>query len=752
MQTRDLPITGMDCADCARTIERGVGQMEGVAVCSINFGAARLGVQFDPQLVDEQAIVTRIRSLGYDIDTAVPASVPQIGALPSFMRFVLARKTTSAPLLIGAILLLLAAALGWWAVSDTLAYYLEILALLIAGTPIAWAGLRALFYTRQVTINLLMTLAAIGAVVIGEAAEAATVVVLFALGEALEGFSMQRSRDSLQGLMRLAPAEATVLEPCMDCASHLGRDGYTGGPCLWCGPHEQRVPVGQVASGQIVLVRPGERIPLDGVVAQGDSAVDQKHITGESIPVERSTGGQVYAGSINGTGALEIQVTNPASESLLSRIAEMVAQAQARRAPVERFMDRFAAIYTPAVVVVALLFAAVPPLLFQQPFWNTAAGDQGWLYRALALLVIACPCALVISTPVTIVSALSAATRAGALVKGGAALEALRRVRVIAFDKTGTLTTGHPQVTAIQCADECCRNTPAGCAHCDELLALAAAVERQSAHPLALAVVKAAESRGLAGRYSAVESVMALPGRGVQGRVSGRKVTIGSHSLFDAEHAHDPALCTRVTAAELRGQTALLVCACDDGGVQGYITVADTPREDSRRTLAELRGAGIERTIVLTGDNAAAGQAIAARVGADEVRAGLLPGDKLAAIQALREQYGGVAMVGDGVNDTPALAAATVGIAMGAAGSAQALDAADIALMGDDLSRLPFLIRLSRQTGRIIGQNIGLSLGIKALFLILALGGWASLWGAVLADTGVSLLVTLNGMRMLREK
>ncbi|HEU5013566.1 MAG TPA: cation-translocating P-type ATPase [Roseiflexaceae bacterium] len=747
MAEQTFSISGMDCLDCARTVERGVQQLDSIRACSVDLGAATLRVRYQGA-PDDAAVVARVHALGYGVeqpDRAVAG--PRGGSVASFMAFLLSRRATGGPLLVGGICLLGGLLLGW-AGMPTSAAAAEMIALLVAGLPVALAGLRALRISRRVTINMLMTIAAVGAVVIGETAEAATVVVLFALGEALEGFTMQRSRDALRSLMRLAPAEATVLVPCMDCQGHLGKDGYTGGPCPWCGTHPEQMPVQDVQVGQIVLVKPGERVPLDGAISSGASMINQQHITGESLPVERRAGDAVYAGSINGDGALEITVSSPASESLLSRIATLVTQAQTRRAPIEHFVDRFATIYTPAVVVLALLVAAVPPLLFGQPFWDSAA-EHGWLYRALALLVVACPCALVISTPVSIVSALSVASRNGVLIKGGAALEALRRVRVVAFDKTGTLTSGQLRVTEVRCADNCCLDE-AACAHCDDVLALAAAVEQRSAHPLAMAVVQEAVDRHLAGRYGA-EAVVALPGRGVQGQIGGRTVTIGSHAFFDDEHPHEAGLCTQVARAEASGQTTLLVCNCDDGGVQGFIALADTPRATSRQAVAALRDAGIARTAILTGDNAAVGSAVAEAVGADEVRAALLPADKLQAVHELHARYGPVAMVGDGVNDTPSLAAATVGIAMGAAGSAQALETADIALMSDDLAQLSWLLRLSQRTARVLRQNITLSLALKLAFVVLAMGGWATLWAAVLADTGAALLVTLNGMRLLRE-
>jgi Cd2+/Zn2+-exporting ATPase len=653
------------------------------------------------------------------------------------VRFLLARREGLA-LIAGLGLLLAGIAANWLAAPFWLASGLLLTSLGIAGIPQALTALRALFAARRVTSGLLMVIAAVGAVLIGEYAEGAAVVVLFALGEALESFTMDRARASLHGLLQLAPEEALVLPPEQPSTQHSHALEF------------ERRPARDVRIGERLLVRPGDRIALDGIVERGRSLVGQQHVTGESMPVERTVGDQVFAGSVNGDGTLEIRVSHAANDTLLSRIAALVAQAQAQRTPIERFVDRFAAVYTPAIVMVAVLVASVPTLAFGQPFWDTADGGHGWLYRALALLVIACPCALVLSTPASVVSALSAATRAGVLVRGGAVLEALRHVRVFAFDKTGTLTSGRVQVTQVACAQPDCDGDT--CNHGDDILALAASLEAQSAHPLAVAVTSAAAHRQLAGRYGAAQDVVALPGRGIAGNVGGRRITIGNHALFDAEHAHDTRVCERVNAAETGGHTVMMVCSCDDGGVQGYIALQDSLRSESRTVVAGLRQAGIARTVMLTGDNAAVGATIAAAAGVDEARCGLLPAEKLKAVHELDHAYGPVAMVGDGINDTPALAAASVGIAMGAAGSAQALETADVALMQDDLTRLPFLVRLSRRTARTIRWNIAASLAAKLLFLALALGGVATLWLAVLADSGIALLVTLHGMRLLRER
>ena len=494
----------------------------------------------------------------------------------------------------------------------------------------------------------------------------------------------------------------------------------------------------------MILIKPGERLPADGVIAQGESGINQAPVTGESMPVNKRVGDDVFAGTINGSGALEVRVTKRTADNTINRIIRLVEEAQSVRAPSQRLVDQIARVYTPAVTVAALLVALLPPLLFNAPFYDLADGTHGWLYRALSLLVIACPCALVISTPVTVISAIAAAARRGVLIKGGAHLEALATVRAFAFDKTGTLTTGKPVVMTARSAD--CA-TGEACSRCDDVLALANAVERRSTHPLARAVTEAAQDRGLDNVYAPAEAVESLAGRGVQGKIRGKLVTVGSHALFDAEHPHAEAFCDLVHKAEARGETTMLVSVGEN--VRGYIGVGDVTREETGSVIRQLSALG-EKTIMLTGDNATVAQTVAQQVGVDDVRANLLPKDKLTAVQALLREYGSVAMVGDGINDTPALAAATVGIAMGGAGSAQALETADVALMGDDLTQLPFALGLARFARSLIRQNVGISFAIKLLFLTLALFGATSLWMAILADVGTSLLVTLNGMRTIR--
>jgi Cd2+/Zn2+-exporting ATPase len=574
------------------------------------------------------------------------------------------------------------------------------------------------------------------------------VIFLFAIGEALEGYTMDRARNSIRKLMMLTPAEATVLRPCLDCREHLGRDGYTGGPCPFCGAHETRVAVDRLKVGETILVKPGERIPVDGVVLAGASAVNQAPITGESIPVAKTRGDEIFAGTVNGAGTLEVRMLRPAAESTLSNIIHLVEEAQSQRAPSQRLVDRFARIYTPAVVIAALLVAILPPLLLGAPFWNLPDGSHGWLYRALTLLVISCPCALVISTPVTIVSAISAAAKNGVLIKGGAYLEALAKVRAFAFDKTGTLTHGQPFVVELRSFD-CQHLDEKECASCDDVLQLAAAVERRSEHPLAQAVVNAAGERKHHNGYVA-EEVEAITGRGVRGKVNGKNIIVGSHALFDAEHPHDQTICRTVDAVEKNGCTTMLVSAGER--LAGYIAVADKTRDTSRAAIAALKKLGIEKSVLLTGDNTTTAQTIARVVGIDEVRAQLLPAQKLEEVKSLHNKYERVAMVGDGINDAPALASADVGIAMGSAGTAQAIETADVALMSDNLNKLPFAIKISRKALRVIKQNIIISLLLKFVFLALALPGLATLWMAVIADTGASLLVTVNGMRLLKTK
>lgn len=721
MNNETYMVKGMDCADCALTIEKGVRQLQGVESAQVDFATGLLHVQGN---VDPQALNRRVEALGYHLEQRPPAGQPAVRQRGNFLHYLLARGETRLALAGGAALILSLLA-GLAGVAGPIVQAVQVAALVVAGYPIARSAVAALWINREISINLLMTIAAVGALIIGETAEAATLIFLFAIAEALEGFTTERARRVLDELGDLIPSSAV----------RLNDSG------------EEVVPVSALRPGEDILVRAGERIPMDGVVRAGSSTVNQAPITGESLPVDKYPGEPVFAGTINGAGTLTVRISRLAADTTIQRIIKMIEQAQNVRAPVQRFIDQFARVYTPMVVLLAVLIAAVPPLLFGQPFLNPPGGI-GWLYRALALLVIACPCALVISAPVTIVSAITAAARRGVLIKGGAYLEALADVKVFAFDKTGTLTRGEPHVTSyrsIDCLED--GDQSAGCANCDDVLALASALESRSSHPLARSVVSAAAERGLQSRYAPAGDVMTLTGSGVQGHVNGKLATVGSHYLFEREHPHATALCNLVKAAEAQGQTTMLVC--DGDRVRGFIALSDTPRESSRQVIAELQAAGAQ-TAMLTGDNAAAAQSIGAQVGVDHVLANLLPEDKVRAVQELSAKHGRTAMVGDGINDAPALAAAGLGIAMGGAGSAQAMETADIVLMGGDLRPLPYAVRLSAFARRLIRQNIAISLATKLVFILLAMAGLTSLWLAVLADVGVSLVVTTNGLRANR--
>lgn len=716
-------LDGLDCADCALHVEKGVSKLPGVDSARVDFATATLRVEGSAQA---DAVRQRVQDLGYRMaepTASLSPGLPKSRTRENFWHYLLERSETRLALIAGG-LILFSLLLGWLGLDARVAAGIQIAALIIAGYPIARDAVNNLRINHDFNINFLMSLAAVGAVIIGETTEAAVLIFLFTISEALEGYTTERSRRALTGLTELAPREALRLR--------AGR--------------EEVVPVVELVIGDRLLIRPGERVPMDGVVVSGESQVNQAPVTGESLPVEKIPGGAVFAGSINGTGGLEIEVTHLAEDNTLSRILHLVEQAQAQRAPTQRIIDQFAHYYTPAVVVLAILIAAVPPLFFGQPFLNPAAGERGWLYRALSLLVISCPCALVVSAPVTILSAISAAARGGVLVKGGAFMEALSKVKVFAFDKTGTLTRGQPVVMLHQAAD--CPNG-SDCANCDQVLALASALERRSTHPLAGAVVRAAQERGLDEVYSPAQNVAALAGAGLTGEVDADLVTIGRHEYFETAFPHTEVLCGKVQAAEALGQTAMLVA--NNADVRGFIAVADEVRPESAQVVAALKALGA-RTALLSGDNQTVAQAVGARVGIDTVRASLLPDEKLAAIHELQAAYGPTAMVGDGINDTPALAAASVGIAMGGAGSAQALEAADIVLMADGLKQLPGVVRLAKFTRSIIWQNVIFSVGVKLAFVALALTGGISLWLAVLADTGLSLLVTANGTRPAWKK
>lgn len=697
-------VEGMDCADEVRLIEGKLGKLPGVTSLGFDLVRSRLTVEGE---ITAAEVARAVAQLG------MRARLNGEEREESSWWQRRGRLTLAA---VSGVLWLLSLMAGPLLHNESAAAVLAVGAMVAGGWYIIPRGIRAA-KNRALDMNFLMSIAAVGALVIGEYEEAASALFLFAVAQLLETYSMDRARNAIKALMDLSPAEATVL-----------RNGI-----------EERVPAGGVEVGERVVVRPGEKIAVDGVVMSGRSSVNQAPITGESIPVAKEAGGEVYAGTINGEGALEVRSTKLASDTTLARIIHSVEEAQASRAPNQAFVDRFARVYTPIVVGVAFAVFMLPPLL--------GFGAWGeWFYRALVLLVVACPCALVISTPVTVMSALAGSARRGILIKGGLHLENAGRATIVALDKTGTLTEGQPEVVEVITLNG---------ASAHEVLSLAATAEARSEHPLARAVIRYARERDAIVARAA--ETAALAGRGVVAELDGSRVYAGSERLFRELGALDPATSDALLRFSDEGRTTVLVgvamSAEQRPQIRGAIALADRTRRGAAAALAALRNAGIDRLVMLTGDNDATARAVASelgRPGIDEVRAGLLPDDKVSAIQDLRRTGARVLMVGDGVNDGPALAAADVGVAMGSAGTDVALETADIALMADDLSKLAETVRFARKAERIIRTNIGFALITKAAFVVLAVAGAATLWMAVVADMGASLIVIANGLRALR--
>jgi Cd2+/Zn2+-exporting ATPase len=722
MEARQYKIGNMDCAGCARDVEGAVRKLDGVHFARVDFLGNTLQLIGD---VEFERLRTQVEAVGKTIaddeaDEGQQSGEAKRSGVLGFWDYLLSRPATRLAVVGGALLLVAIAADVLRLLPGDAGNLLYALAMLVAIKPIAESGIKALRINREFNINMLMTVAAVGALFLGEYLEAATVIFLFAIGEALEGYTGDRARDSLRSLIALKPPTAHRI----------------------MGDETEIVAVEDLDVGDLIRVLPGERIPMDGGVTAGHSAVDQAHITGESVPAPKAPGEDVFAGSINGPGVLELRVSRTSSDSTLSRIIDMLQHAQSRRAPSQRLIDRFAHYYTPAVALAAVGVALIPPLFLGGSFWNSAEG-AGWLYRALSMLVIACPCALVISTPVTVISAITAAARHGVLIKGGAPLETLAGSEVIAFDKTGTLTRGVLSVEATY-TDNC--DEGPDCEPCSELISLAASVEAQSSHPFAGAILQVAEEQGAA--YAGATGVETLTGHGVRGNVNGRRITIGSHRFFDAQFEHTADLCEMAAAIEETGKSAVMVH--DGEAVRGVIALADSAREESAQVVSALGEMGIE-SVMLSGDNKHVAASIAEQVGVDRFYGELLPEDKVVAVENLATKHRHVAMVGDGINDSPALARASVGIAMGGAASAQAMETADIVLLAQGLRQLPGTIRRARFARNLIRENIALSFGLKALFLLLAATGNVSMLVAVFADMGMSLAVALNGMRALRE-
>lgn len=709
----ELQIEGLDCPDCAASLEKAVQGLPQVASARLMFMTSKLSVVPTDNRHPIPEIQRVARSMGYQV-TSTP-STPENDRGEGRRRVWARRQNLGTAL--GGVFLLLGLVLRLFGPSVRAADALYAASIIVGGMRVARAGWAALWRARSPDMNTLMAIAALGAMAVGEFAEGAVTIFLFSVGELLESYSADRARRAVRTLMESAPKEAALVE----------------------GDRERQVPVSALQIGDRILVRPGEKIPMDGSIFEGESSVNQAPITGESMLVEKAVGDEVFAGTVNAHGAIVVEVTRRAVDNTIARIMRLVEEAQSRKAPSQRFVDRFARYYTPAVIVLAALVGFAPPLF-------GLGSLREWGYRALVLLVIACPCALVISTPVTIVSALARAARSGVLIKGGKYLEELASLRVVAFDKTGTLTRGEPRIAGVACALD--RESGEECLTCQDLLSKAAALEGRSEHPLAQAVIRYAREMGVQDRHGSVERVTAAAGLGIEGSVEGHTISIGNHAFSHRDDGNDGPLCAAVGEAEAAGYTVLVaedVC-CNK---RCYFAASDALREGIGEVIEDLKRIGVEHTVMLTGDNAFTAHRVAEDAGIDEIRAGLLPEGKLSVIEELQARHQGVAMVGDGVNDAPAMAKATVGIAMGAAGTDAALETADVALMGDDLSRIPHVIRLSKKALRIVRGNIAFSMLIKAVFLALAIGGISTLWMAVAADMGASLVVTLNGLRML---
>jgi Zn2+/Cd2+-exporting ATPase len=690
-------IEGMDCREEVAILERRLKPLPGLEDIVPDLLGQRLRVRYDAARLSTGAIVEAVAETGMRAWLEHEAPVGTTAAATARQALVI---TSGAALAAG--LLLEGLDAPTWLARGT--YAVSILTGGIYTARRAWAATRVM----SVDINVLMLVAVLGAMMIGEWAEGATVTFLFAFAQILEARTMDRARHAIGALMDLTPPEALVRR----------------------GGDATRVPVDDVRIAEILLVRPGEKIPLDGVVVSGTSPVNQAPITGESLPVEKSAGDEVFAGTINGYGALDVRVTHLRKDTTLARIIALVELAQAQRAPSQAFVERFASYYTPAVIALAIVLSIVPPFVLGQPFGT-------WFYRALVLLVISCPCALVISTPVSVVSAIATAARKGVLIKGGAHLERIGSIRCVAFDKTGTLTKGVPHVVDV---------IPLNDTAIDDILEIAAGLEARSEHPVGRAILARAVESGIA--LPASVEFQSIPGRGAEAVVGGLPALIGNHRLIEERGLCNAAIHSTLDALAATGRTAVLVAR--QGRPLGIIALADRTRDSAAAAIEMLRRHGVQRVVMLTGDNRASADALARTVGIDETYAELLPHDKVAMVRTLKKTYGTIAMVGDGVNDAPALAAADVGIAMGAAGTDAALETADIALMADELLKIPFAMRLGRATLRNIQINISLSLGLKAIFLALAVAGSATLWMAVVADMGASLLVIANGMRLLR--
>ena len=680
-------LENLSCTSCAAKFEKNIRGLPDIKNVNLNFGASKLTVE------GNVSIEALEKAGAFDHIRVFPEKEKMVH-VPFYKR----RQTIEAAL---SFLLLLIGVIVSFQTSEShpAAIGLFSASILVGGYQMFWTGLQNIA-KLQFDMKTLMTIAIIGAVIIGEWREGAVVVFLFAISEALEAFSMNKARQSIRGLMDLAPARALIQRQ---------------GELLELNTEDIQI-------GDILIVKPGQKIAMDGTVLRGISSVNQAAITGESLPAAKQPGDDVFAGTLNEEGALEVTVTKRVEDTTIAKIIHLVEEAQAEKAPSQKFVDRFAKYYTPAIIAIAFLVAIIPSLMTGN--WEL------WVYQGLAVLVVGCPCALVVSTPVAIVTAIGNAARQGVLVKGGIHLEETGHIKAIAFDKTGTLTKGYPEVTDVF-AEAAYTN--------EEVLKIAATVETMSQHPLARAIINETDET-----YS-FEGFASVTGKGASAIINGVRVHIGS---FD--WAEEFGLAIPSTYRTLQESGKSVVAVFSEMELIGAIAVADAIRKESPEIIRKLKAMGIEKTIMLTGDHPVTAQAIASQIGVTDVRAGLMPEDKLSAIKELQQSYGRVAMVGDGVNDAPALAASTIGIAMGGAGTDAALETADIALMADDLEKLPYTIRLSRKTLRIIKENIVFALGLKIIALLLIIPGWLTLWIAIFADMGATLLVILNALRLVK--
>jgi Zn2+/Cd2+-exporting ATPase len=691
-------IEGMDCREEVAILERRFRNLNGLEDFTVDLLGRRLYVKYDAARLTARTIADAVAETGMRawLEHEEPIAVSHAGERRR-RGFVAASGLT----------LVIGLTVQFAASGGAPARWLFLLSVAFGTLAIGRRTVAAI-RGRRLDINVLMVIAVTGAILLGQYSEAASVVFLFAVAESLEAMTLDHARTAIRALMDLAPADALVRE----------------------GASERRVAVDAVGMGAVVVVRPGDKIPVDGEVVAGQSEVNQAPITGESLPVGKAPGDTVFAGTINGRGALDIRVTRLCRDTTLARIVHLVERAEAQRAPAQTLIERFARVYTPAVIALAAALAVFPPL-FLGGEWHT------WVYRGLVLLVVSCPCALVISTPVSIVAALAGAARKGVLIKGGIYLERTSRIRCVAFDKTGTLTRGTPAVVAV---------VPFGDAAAASVVGYAAAIEHRSAHPIGQAILDHASASRVV--LAPAVNVSAISGLGVEGEVAGARILLGNRRLFEERRLCSSSVHDHLDRIAAAGSTAVFV-ARDERPI-GIIAVSDQPREAGRDTVELLRRQGIEKIVMLTGDSRGTAAAVAAALDVDEVRAELLPQDKVSAIEDLRREYGSVAMVGDGINDAPALASADVGIVMGAAGSDAALETADVALMADELLKIPYAIRLSRKTLRNIKVNLAISVVMKGAFVAAAIAGVATLWMAVVADTGASVIVIANALRLLR--